>query len=439
MRTSTIACAMLCALISAPLSAAQSEWSSSLMSMGTNCWWHDPGDRAWDMCAKANVAMVRIGGAAYDRKMPDNQTLASYVRRIQGIGAEPLIQVSCRDAPERMADIVRVFNKELITGRKVRYWSIGNEPLLRFDRPGQDKLPGLVEAYFKPIAAAMKQVDPTILIAGPDECDYLDRTYEALFGGKHDISGKVPGKDYHYCDIVTWHRYPGDDGEPGLGEIEDVRRRMVRCQKLVDRVNAQSGRSGSKALRWGITEFNATDGKRVHTFDAGQLFGGVLGYARLHGAHCALSWSIYESGGNRGRTDFSLFDGKGLVPRPAYWHLAMWGGDFSGETVPVVSGRKPAIGFASRKQGQLSVMLLNTGIGDPIRYSMVFAGGASGASADFLVDIGKPGGYQGVLGPRSTQVLIFSNGKVVRKQYTADDFADGSPPDEKVEATSFRP
>lgn len=439
MRAFSLVGMMFFALSGSFLCAAQAEPSSSLMLMGTNCWWHDPGDRAWDMCAKAHVAMVRIGGGAYDRKMPDDQTLASYVRRIQVMGAEPLIQVSSRDTPERAAEILRMFNKDLITGKKVRYWSIGNEPWLRFGRPGQDKLPGLVEAYFKPIAAAMKLADPSILIAGPDECDYLGRTYEALFGGKNDISGKVPGKDYHYCDIVTWHRYPGDDNEPGLGEIEDVRQRMARCQKLVLRVNEQSGRSGPKALRWGITEFNATDGKRVHTFDAGQLFGGVLGYAHLYGASCALSWSIYESGGNRGKTDFSLFDGKELNPRPSYWHLAMWGSDFTGESVPVISNRKSAIGFASRNKDRLSVMLLNTGTGEPIRYAMAFSGSGSSAGADFVVDIGKAGAYQGVLGPQSTQVLIFSGGKVIRKQYTAGDFTSASPPDEKVEAASFRP
>lgn len=54
----------------------------------------------------------------------------------------------------------------------------------------------------------MKEVDPAIKIHGMDAAYYIHSAYESLFGGEHDITGSVPGKNYYYCDGLSWHRYP---------------------------------------------------------------------------------------------------------------------------------------------------------------------------------------------------------------------------------------
>ena len=121
------------------------------------------------------VKTIRIGGHAYDKNMPSNETLLDWVRKIQAMGAEPVLQVSKYQPAEVAAGLVRLFNVEKHEGIKpIKYWNIGNEPWLQANRPAQSTMGALVETYFKPIAAAMKAVDSTIMIYGPNECDYMD-------------------------------------------------------------------------------------------------------------------------------------------------------------------------------------------------------------------------------------------------------------------------
>ena len=93
------------------------------------------------------------------------------VNNMQSRGIEPVLQVpvygTTYDATDA-ADIVYYIN---VTHNKgVKYWSIGNEP----DLPGGAYSGGYTTAaqvagYFKPIASAMKAVDPTIKIIGPED------------------------------------------------------------------------------------------------------------------------------------------------------------------------------------------------------------------------------------------------------------------------------
>ena len=57
----------------------------------------------------------------------------------------------------------------------VKYWNIGNEPWLERDRPATSSMASIVAGYVRPIASAMKAVDPAIRIYAPDECYYMQR------------------------------------------------------------------------------------------------------------------------------------------------------------------------------------------------------------------------------------------------------------------------
>ncbi len=215
--------------------------------IGSNWWFGAPGPAAMTWLSETRLRVIRIGGINFDRKLPDQQTLIEWVQDIRKGGAEPLIQVSQYRSPEEAAALVKLFNQDKVAGTPVRLWSIGNEPWLENKRPQLDQLPALISRYFLPTAAAMKEVDPTITIVGPDECDYFQEVYERLFGGSNNIAGRVPGKDYYYCDGITWHRYPQNTNEPGLSEVEDFRSRIERCARLTAMANEKLGRSGTHA------------------------------------------------------------------------------------------------------------------------------------------------------------------------------------------------
>ena len=100
-----------------------------------------------------------------------------------------------------------------------------------------------------------------------------------LFGGKNNIAGKVPGKNYYYCDGIAWHKYPQDNAvnlNLAYAGIDDFETSIVKCKEKIDAVNTQLGRTGDEALGWGIGEFNAKNGSYVHTWGNGQMFAGIL-------------------------------------------------------------------------------------------------------------------------------------------------------------------
>ena len=316
--------------------------------VGTNVWYIELSDEVWKLTEESGVTSIRIGGHAYDKQMPSNEQLIDWVKKIQSIGAEPILQVSQYAPPSDAKALVKLFNVDLVTGKAIKYWNIGNEPWLQNNKPAFSELGAMVETYFKPRSEIMKAVDPTIKIFGPDFCYYIDEAVNDLFGGKNDISGKIPGKDYFYCDGISWHRYPQDENINLAYEgIEDFERAIIKCKSKVDSVNVLHNRKGDIALGWGIGEYNAKGGPQVHTWENGQMFGGVLNLSMKYEATYATSWSMFEHGGDRKGSDFSFIDGTNMIPRPSYRHMQMIAKNFSGVYVDGTSSTKDIITFGS--------------------------------------------------------------------------------------------
>ena len=91
--------------------------------VGTNVWYINPSDEVWDLTKKSGVTSIRIGGHAYDKKIPSKEELIDWVSKIQNMGAEPILQIS-QYAPENEAsELVKLFNKDLVTGKPIKFWN----------------------------------------------------------------------------------------------------------------------------------------------------------------------------------------------------------------------------------------------------------------------------------------------------------------------------
>jgi hypothetical protein len=407
----------------------------SPMLVGTNVWYGDgssPTTQVWDLTKACGMGSIRIGGHAYDDNMPTNAQLNIWVKKIQAMGAQPIIQVSQYGAiatiAANAAATVKYFNIDLMSGKPVKYWNIGNEPILQAGWPSASTFGATVEAYYKPIAAAMKAVDSTIKIFGPDECDYNNAYYPDLFGGKNDITGKIPGKSYYYCDGLSWHRYPQGTGDPATEGAADMLLRVHQAKNMVDTVNKRKNRSGDEALQWGIGEFNSKSGSSVHTWGNGQMFGQLLGACMKYDATYATTWSMFESGGNRGGTDFSMIDGN-MKPRASYWHMQMIAKNFKGTYANGTSGSANIITFGSKNADTISVMIMNLVAGNPVKYTLHLNDTATSTNGVKLnIDAESKIVYIDSIPGKATQLLIFKGGQIIKTIYTSDDFDKGNPP-----------
>ncbi len=419
-----------CAILCLQLGATKAQEINPML-VGVNVWYIDPSQQVWDLTQECGVGSIRIGGHSYDDNMPSKSQLKDWVSLIQAMGAEPILQMSQYDGAAAAADLVKYFNIDLATGTPIKYWNIGNEPWLQNGKPAISTVGAMVEAYFKPIAVAMKEVDPTIKIYGPDFCYYIGEAINDLFGGKNDIAGKIPGKDYYYCDGISWHRYPQDDNiNLAYAGVDDFKSSIIACKAKVDAVNAAYNRTGDDALGWGIGEYNAKGGAVVHTWMNGHMYGGVLDLCMKYGANYATSWSMFENGGNRQGTDFSFIDGAHMTPRANYRHMQMVAKYFKGTYKAGTSSLSDIIVSGSVDGDTISVMIMNRASA-PAAYSLYLnKTDASESGVNLNVDADTNLMHIDMISGEATHLLLFKDGKILKQNYSSVHFDNELPPDE---------
>jgi hypothetical protein len=297
---------------------------------------------------------------------------------------------------------------------RVTYWNIGNETQCNNNSEGAA---ATVAGYVRPIASAMKAADPTIKIYAPDECDWQNVMYDSLLGGSNDISGKDANGRY-YIDGVSFHRYPQNMGAGDLPTkgANDILARIIQARTRIDYANAKQGRVGVNALQWGIGEFNAPDGGGACSYENGQMFAQVYGAIMKYGGTYGETWSMFESGGNCGGTDFSFINANG-TPRSSYWHMQMVSQNFSGFYADgsTNQGDIRPYGAVDSGKNQISVMLVNVG-GGAQTCNVRLNGDAAGGGCSVNIAAGVPVTYTQTIGAKTSMVLVFnSQGQFVKR------------------------
>jgi hypothetical protein len=166
--------------------------------------------------------------------------------------------------PEEAAELVRYVNVEKQYG--VRYWAVGNEPDLFVAKRGMESY--TVADYardYKAFRAAMKAIDPDILMVGPEISQYTGPAgYPVDSAGVNWMEGFLQ-KAGDEVDIISIHRYPfGDPPATPQTLIADPQ----NWTAMMDQLRAQVQRVTGRDLPLAVTEANSDWSGRVDT-DAG--------------------------------------------------------------------------------------------------------------------------------------------------------------------------
>jgi hypothetical protein len=275
-------------------------------ALGQNywCWvaqWGDDVGRVQDKAASLGVDFLRAGGYNNDANTPEPFTHAQIdelVAYARAIGAAPSLQVPLiagpdgrTPTPQLAADLVTYCN--WTRGYGVKYWEIGNEPDLY---AGKDKPDGYgVSDYcasFRSFAEAMKAVDPTIQVLGPE----LSWKY-------------VPGNDWispfldqcgSQVDVVTIHLYPFPAAQC---TIANAMSQGERFRATIRSVRALLDTHGTSGKPLGITESNLSwEGEpekntlpaSLGTFYAGLWTADAIGIGLEERLWTLAFWSLSE-------------------------------------------------------------------------------------------------------------------------------------------------
>jgi hypothetical protein len=334
---------------------------------GQNYWswvdaWGDPVDAVQTQAAELELGLLRAGGANNDKQDPEpfsHAKIDAFVAYARAIGAEPLLQVPVikNDAgePATAADaaaMVAYVNET--QGYGVRYFSIGNEPDLYVDQSLREASFDATAACvtFSEFARAMKNVDPTIQIVGPD----LSWKYQS---GANDWLTPFLTSCGDDIDVVAVHRYPfaptACNEAAAYSDNTAFRATLTHLRSIM-----QATGQADKPLA--ITEANITyDGTPEKstlpaspgTLPAALWLADNVGVALEEGLLSVNYWSLSE-GWTLGFID-------GATPRPAYYALQLFATGF-GTAVLHVSGAPSGVSvYAGRDDalGKTSVFVVN--------------------------------------------------------------------------------
>jgi hypothetical protein len=315
-----------------------------------------------DAAFNAGVTVIRFPGGAWgDRNKVTPLQIDQFAAFLQQMGAVGTISVNLRDGtPEQAAEMVRYTNLERQYG--VRYWSIGNEPTLYEAElsitSGETYDTERYNQEWRAFAEAMRAVDPSILLLGPEL-----HQYSADFDANpKDSSGRDWMTEFlrangDLVDVVTIHRYPYGTENATIADLRANSREWDdTIASLRALIHAETGRD----LPIAVTEINshwtkANGGEATPDSHYSALWlADVLGRMIRNDVFMMNQWMLSSQGGQ---------GGWGLVGtsemRPSY-HVYQLYKQFGSERVYASSDQADVSIYAARRDdGALTLVVIN--------------------------------------------------------------------------------
>lgn len=237
------------------------------------------------------------------------------------------------------AEWVKWANRKM--GYNVRIWEIGNE-LGGAWEAGSDLPFGkgqlTAEMYtqrYNEMAAAMRQVDPTIKIGGGAFAEEMIR----------DCG--------EYVDFASIHTYPGSTTMTDAQMFADMPKLVEREINTVKKWIRQYQPQRENQIEIAYTEWNLG-----FSVDKSQMFAGLwssifLAELAKNGAHLAHQWDAFS--------DLLHIPEEGDYARkPQYYALWLWNNYMGERLLPATSSHQAVYATATRSDDALTVMLINT-------------------------------------------------------------------------------
>lgn len=244
-----------------------------------------------------------------------------YMSQIRNWGATPSINVRLLNGDaETAADLVRYTNIE--NDYDVRYWYIGNEPTLYDDYT--------VERYneeWREFALAMLEVDPDIILIGPELHQFPDTTDPTSFNYQYkDVWLReflIANGDL--VDIIAVHRYPFPLTMTDATTIPQMRENVPGWSTLVQNIREVMDETIGEDRPIGITEVNShysNSGGGIATPDSyynAVWYSGVLTTLIHEEVDIVSYFQLYSVGGGG---QFGILDR--YEPRPTYYTFVLY-------------------------------------------------------------------------------------------------------------------
>jgi hypothetical protein len=319
---------------------------------------------------------TRYGGGVIDQQSVRKPSIDLFIIQSRQLGAEPAITVRLLGGtPEEAAAVVQYVNIE--KEYNVRYWSIGNEPnffVAVLNAPSYTTED--LNREWRAMAEAMLEVDPNIILVGPDISQYVPLNYEPgniqyLQGdGGGDPTDDL-GKDWlqeflkangDLIGVVSIHRYPYPGGSnTGRATVEGLRENSKEWDTIIPNLRQIIHDVTGRDIPIAVTEINSNSSNNMGSEASLESFynaiwmGDVLGRMIRNQVEIVAFWDT-QGDPSRG---WSLVDRYEV--RPVYYTYLMYS-HFGQELLSAESvDPNVSIYAAKRDDGALTLMVINMG------------------------------------------------------------------------------
>jgi len=374
----------------------------------------------WPKVKESGIKSVRIGGNGYNNHLPERQKLSAMIDSILNIGAEPILQMPEKFTALQAMELVEYYTKP--GNKKVKFWSIGNEPLLNKGTTIEQ-----VHEYIMRIAPAMKKADPTIKIFIFDECELREAPYRDLCGGRLDITGLKENGAW-LIDGFTFHRYPNgrefNRDNVVFSGPENILNQAKLLKQMMEDADQKHNRTGNEKLMWGLTEVNVTyanpdreiSGYGNTSFLGGQFIAEIYGIGMQFGAFSVNPWCISET--DAVSTDFGYLGlPREFYPRSSFYHTQMMAQHMTGNFMITSATQKYVKTIGSISKDQISVLVLNKDPNTDYDFDMILnKNGKSNKSLVIIADASLDKSISDRVEKQSSMLFVFdSKGSLVKK------------------------
>jgi Glycosyl hydrolases family 39 len=312
----------------------------------------------------ANITVLRWPGGAWgDANDIQTYQLDPFVAFCKQMGAIPTINVRLKNGtPAAAAALVKYANIDKKYG--IQYWGIGNEPTL-FEAEMKETYDTVrFNREWRTIAVAMKAVDPTIQLMGPELHQWgtsLETTLKDSSGRDWMTEFLIANGDL--VDIVTVHRYPLYSGSGQKFAVEDLRKNTLEWTEMVkylrDLIKTTTGRD----LPIAITEVNSDPTAVTNGIATPDSFYNAIWYADVLGRLIQEKVFMVNQFLLANRTG-----GLGLIYnsdiRPMYYVFQMYHHFGANQVYATSSTTEVTVYAAKREDGTLTIMLNNLADGE---------------------------------------------------------------------------
>lgn len=384
----------------------------------------------WNNIKNSGTSIIRFGGIAPDKNMPTNYQYTKMIDSARVKGMEPIIQVpfhNYRYTAQQAADIVKFIN--VTKGKKIKYWIIANEPDLGYSYTTASQIAN----YFKPFASAMKAVDPSILIIGPEISSFNRAIINGLTApnGPDDITGKdATGK--YYLDIISFHTYPFNGSQTRADVVSKLTAPysldadLVYLNSRIAACNTTHNRTGTATIKTAITEANINwqnspsdnlYGAGANSFIGGQFIAEMMGIGMKNGVDFINLWSVVE--GNTTATNIGLVDPDTYNKKPSFFHFKLLAENFKGTYANGTTNQLTVKSFGSKDASQISVLILNEDQINNFNFTVRLNTDKVNKPNALTINInaGVSNEYVGQISSQSSILLIFNSAGMVIKKY----------------------